>query len=99
MSVAITTNMGTFTPTPVTVAATATLLVAASIVNQRVIVINNSPSVMDIGGPTVAPGTGIPVQGGGDSIDLVLAPQGGTASGLYAAYSGGGGDARVVVLS
>jgi hypothetical protein len=91
---------GNVTVSQITVAATATLIIPVSDNPRKLLIINNGASVMDIGGPTVAPGNGIPLQPGGGSfsLDFDFVSPGITRAAWYAAYPSGGGDCRVVEL-
>jgi hypothetical protein len=96
MTQTISTPDGTLTIRRVTIAATATPLVAASDDPRELLVINNSPGVLDLGGPSVTPGAGLPVQPGGG---FRLRVTEGSKGEWYAAYAGGGGDCCVVELA
>jgi hypothetical protein len=101
MSQVIVTPIGTLTITRVVVGATATLLIPAAQALNGFTIINNSAVVMDMGASTVAPGTGIPIQGGGGAFSLDAGTCSGTAAatGVYGAITGGGGDCCVVLRS
>lgn len=100
MSMTISTSEGQLVIDRITVGATATLILAAAEHPRDVLVINNSAGVMDLGDATVAPGTGIPLQGSGGEFALndKLLPGGLANTAWYAAISGGSGDLCVVRL-
>lgn len=100
MSMTIATSDGTLAIDRIVVAATATLILSPGENPRDVLLINNSSGVMDIGDGTVVPGSGIPIQGSGGSLDLMSRFQGagGARGGWYAAYTGGSGDLCVVRL-